>query len=315
MATQLRIIDDLLKVFARRRPTRAGSLVVTVFGDSITPHGNSVGLVSLIGALEPFGLNARQLRTAVFRLVREGWLRARQKGRRSFYSLTETGVGHFTRAARRIYAAQRPQWDGQWTLVIPAHVSAGERVALRRELFWLGYGAISPGMFAHPTGDRRSLDETLQERKLTGKVVVLSAQTLDGVSTEGMKQLCRECWALDRIAARYEAFLTIFRPVLQAVRRSRELEAAQCFQLRTLLIHEYRRILLHDTDLPDALLPSDWPGRKALSLTATLYDLVQLGAVQYLRRELETANGTLPAPDPGYYERFRGLRHNTQSHM
>ncbi|MGH8035830.1 MAG: PaaX family transcriptional regulator, partial [Lysobacterales bacterium] len=264
-------------------------------------------LVSLIGALDSFGLNARQLRTAVFRLVREGWLKSRQKGRRSFYSLTETGVRHFTRAARRIYAAHRPQWDGNWTLVIPAALPAREREALKRELLWLGYGAISPGMFAHPTGDRRSLDETLQERKLADRVVVLSAQTQDVVSAEGMKALCRECWALDRIAARYEAFLAMFRPVLQAVRRRRELDAAQCFQLRTLLIHEYRRILLHDTDLPDELLPADWPGRQALNLTTTLYTLVQHGAVKFLRQEMDAMDGALPAPDPGYYQRFGGL--------
>jgi phenylacetic acid degradation operon negative regulatory protein len=315
LATQTRIIDDLLTAFARRRPTRAGSLVVTVFGDSISPHGNSVGLVSLINALEPFGLNARQLRTAVFRLVREGWLKARQKGRRSFYSLTETGVRQFTRAARRIYAAQRPQWDGNWTLVIPAQVPAGEREALRRELLWLGYGAINPGMFAHPTADRRSLNETLQERKLANQVVVLTAQTPDVVSAEGMKKLCRECWRLDQIAVCYEAFLTRFRPVLQTMRRARVPDPAQCFQLRTLLIHEYRRILLHDTDLPDDLLPADWPGREALNLTASLYRLVQHGAVGFLRRDMEAMDGPLPAPDPGYYGRFGGVGCSNPSQM
>ncbi len=314
MATQTNVIADLLKSFSRRRPARAGSLVITVFGDSIFPHGNSVGLVSLIGALEPFGLNARQLRTAVFRLVREGWLEAQQKGRRSFYSLTEYGVGQFTRAARRIYAAERPQWDGRWTLVIPAQVPAAQREILRRELLWMGYGAIHPGLFAHPTADRRSLDETLQERKLAHKVVVLTAQTLDAVSAEGLKKLSHDRWRLDQIAARYDAFLARFRPLLQSMRRARAPDPAQCFQVRTLLIHEYRRILLHDTDLPDALLPPNWPGRQASRLTATLYALVQQGAVQYLRSELEAAGGALPAPDSGYYQRFGGLKQLSPAH-
>ena len=307
MAAHVHVIADLLKAFARRRPTRAGSLVVTVFGDSISAHGNNVGLVSLISALEPFGMNARQLRTAVFRLVREGWLKAQKNGRRSYYSLTETGVRQFTRAARRIYAARRPPWDGKWILVIPTHVPAGERDAMRRELLWLGYGAINPGMFAHPTGDRRSLDETLQERKLADRVVVLTAQTPDEVSADNMKELCRECWGLDQIATRYATFLARFRPALQTLRRARAPDPAQCFQLRTLLIHEYRRILLHDTDLPDELLPADWPGRAARDLTSSLYRLVQRGAVEYLRREMGAPHETLPAPDAGYYARFGGL--------
>ncbi len=311
MPSNLRVVENLLKSFRHHRPTRAGSLVVTVFGDSIAPHGNTVALISLINALEPFGLNPRQLRTAVFRLVREAWLITRQKGRRSFYSLTETGVRHFTRAARRIYAAQRPEWDGKWTLVIPVQVPAQERDALRGELLWLGYGAISPGMFAHPTDDRRSLDETLLERKLADKVVVLSAQTLEVVSAEGMKELCRECWGLDQIAGRYESFLKTFRPVIQAVRRARTLDPAQCFQLRTLLVHEYRRILLHDTDLPDELLPADWPGHEALNLTASLYRLVQQGTVEFLRKDMEAMDGWLPAPGSEYYQRFGGLSYST----
>lgn len=308
MATYLQIVDELLKGFSRRRPTRAGSLIVTVFGDSISQHGNTVGLVSLIQALDPFGLNARQLRTAVFRLVQEGWLRARQRGRRSFYSLTETGVRQFARAARRIYAAHRPRWDGQWTLVIPTGVPAGEREELKRDLLWLGYGAITPGMFAHPTADRRSLDEILQERRLAEQVIVLSAQAGDVVSAEGMKALSRECWGLDHVAARYGKFLDTFRPALQSLRRVKEPDSAQCFQLRTLLIHEYRRILLHDTDLPDELLPADWPGREALNLTATLYRLLDARAVHYLRTHVEAMDGPLPAPDPGYARRFGGLR-------
>lgn len=307
MATHLQIIDDLLKGFSRRRPTRAGSLIVTVFGDAISQHGNTVGLVSLINALEPLGLNARQLRTAVFRLVQEGWLRARQKGRRSYYSLTETGVRHFARAARRIYAAHRPEWDGRWTLVIPTRVPAREREALKRELLWLGYGAMTPGVFAHPTGDRRSLDETLQERRLTDKVIVLGAETGDAVSAEGMKALSRDCWGLDHVAARYGRFLGTFRPALQSLRRVKEPDPARCFQLRTLLIHEYRRILLHDTDLPDELLPADWPGRAAVNLTATLYRLLDAGSIRYLRTHMEAMDGPLPAPDPGYFRRFGGL--------
>lgn len=307
MATYLQIIDDLLKAFSRRRPIRAGSLIVTVFGDAISQHGNTVGLIGFIRALEPFGINARQLRTAVFRLVQEGWLRARQKGRRSFYSLTETGVRQFARAARRIYAAHRPGWDGQWTLVIPAGVPARERAELRRDLLWLGYGAITPGMFAHPTADRRSLDEILQERRLAEHVIVLSAQAGDAVSGEGMKALSRECWRLGHVAARYRKFIDTFRPALQSMRRVREPDPAQCFQLRTLLIHEYRRILLHDADLPDELLPADWPGREALKLTSELYRLVHRGAVRYLRRDMEAMDGPLPAPAPGYFERFAGL--------
>ena len=56
--------------FLKTRVLRAGSLAITVFGDCISQHGGSVWMGSLIQVLEKFGLNARQVRTAVSRLSR-----------------------------------------------------------------------------------------------------------------------------------------------------------------------------------------------------------------------------------------------------
>ncbi|MEM8659491.1 MAG: phenylacetic acid degradation operon negative regulatory protein PaaX, partial [Pseudomonadota bacterium] len=57
--------NSLLDAFREQRPLRGGSLIITVFGDAISQHGNSVWLGSIIQALEPFGLNSRLIRTAV----------------------------------------------------------------------------------------------------------------------------------------------------------------------------------------------------------------------------------------------------------
>ena len=58
-----------------RVPPRAPSLIVTVWGDAIAPHGGAVVLPGLIRLLDPFGINERLVRTNVFRLARQGWLR------------------------------------------------------------------------------------------------------------------------------------------------------------------------------------------------------------------------------------------------
>src|SRR5436190_15250989 len=64
-------------------PPRAKSLVVTVWGDALAPHGGAVWLSGLIRLLAPLGLNERLVRTSVYRLARDGWLASRQAGRRS----------------------------------------------------------------------------------------------------------------------------------------------------------------------------------------------------------------------------------------
>ena len=84
------------------RPPRAKSLVVTVFGDAILPHGGTVWVGSLIRLLGPFGVSERGVRTAVQRLTVEGWLSNRSVGRRSDYTPTpESRKYHLAAAAWR----------------------------------------------------------------------------------------------------------------------------------------------------------------------------------------------------------------------
>ena len=83
--------NQIVKEFRSRPTLRAGSLITTVFGDSIAPRGGTVWLGSLIRAMAEFGVSERLVRTSVFRLVKDGWLQSSQVGRRSFYSLTNEG--------------------------------------------------------------------------------------------------------------------------------------------------------------------------------------------------------------------------------
>ncbi len=306
-ARRLKVVDRHLDAFRGRRPIRAGSLIITVFCDTVSQHGNSVWLGSLIEALAPLGLNQRLIRTSVYRLVKDDWLSAEQVGRRSYYSLTEAGLRHYQKAARRIYSDGSEDWDGTWTLVVNASLTERDRDTLRRELQWLGYGTLTPGVMAHPNHDRRSLDETLQEMGVAHRVTVLSARTEDLVSRDVLRKLAYEIWKLDHLARRYDAFLSAFRPLLRAARSARGLDPEQAFQVRTLLIHEYRRILLRDADLPAEMLPPRWPGRAALGLTANLYRAVEGAARAFVEARMETADGPLPACRRGYFQRFGGL--------
>ncbi|WP_308621985.1 hypothetical protein [Massilia sp. Se16.2.3] len=62
--------------FLSLEPPRSKSLVMTVMGDAIAPHGGAAWLGSLIELLAPLGVTDRLVRTSVFRLVQEGWLTA-----------------------------------------------------------------------------------------------------------------------------------------------------------------------------------------------------------------------------------------------
>ena len=109
------------------------------------------------------------------------------------------------------------------------------------------------------------------------------------------------------LAAHYSEFIQLFRPLWQALREQEQLQPQECFLARLLLIHEYRKLLLRDPQLPDELLPGDWEGRAARQLCRNIYRLIQARAEEWLATALENADGPLPDVGESYYRRFGGL--------
>src|ERR1700726_2924149 len=148
---------ELVARFRRQRPLRGGSLIVTIFGDSIMPRGGAVALGSLIALSAPFGLNERLVRTATARLAKDGWLEGRRAGKLSEYHLSHDGRERFAEATKRIYSEPDKAWSGRWTLVVLPPMRAAEKRELREELIWRGFGELSTNVFAHPELDSRTL--------------------------------------------------------------------------------------------------------------------------------------------------------------
>jgi phenylacetic acid degradation operon negative regulatory protein len=309
-------ISQWLETFLGQHTVRANSLIITIYGDAIAPHGGTVWLGSFIKLVEPLGLNPRMVRTSVFRLSREKWLISEQIGRKSFYSLTATGRRRFEHAYRRIYDDPRGPWDGDWQMVMTGTgkgigLAATQREALRRELLWEGFGIIAPGVLARPaSADTESNDSLLEILQGTGahdKVVVIAGRTLGALASRPLQDLVRDCWNLDHVAQDYKRFIETFRPVVRTLRAASEPDPEQCFAVRTLLIHEFRRVQLRDPQLPKQLLPNEWPGDVARQLCGELYALVQCGAERHLMQSLETADGPLPEAAPYFHARFGGI--------
>lgn len=305
--TAKKLVEQLLSDFRARRPLRAGSLIITLFGDTISQHGNRVWLGSVINALQPFGLNQRLVRTAVYRLMQDDWLKSFQVGRKSFYSFTESGLRHYEKAARRIYAVEHACAEGDWLFVYLSALSEKQRELLRRELRWLGFGNLFPGVMAKPGAERQSLDETLRELGLQDDVLIMRSQPDDKVSAQRLRKMVFECWDLAQLQVQYHAMLERFQPLYEALKNGARLSSEQAFQVRTLLIHDYRRLLLKDAELPQSLLPAAWVGRDVHNLAARLYKRIHRGAEEYVVNTMEATSGTLLTVDKAYFARFGGL--------
>jgi phenylacetic acid degradation operon negative regulatory protein len=309
-AARCRRIDRWIRLELARHPPRAKSLVVTVWGDAIAPHLGAVWLGSLIRLMAPFGLNERLVRTSVYRLTREGWLVPRQNGRRSLYRLTTAGAERFEHAYRRIYAPPTVAWDGTWEIVLALDgLTSPQRRHVRRELGWEGFGALGSGLFARPLAGRSptDLESLLAALGLARKLVVLQGRDVPQTSAQ-LRSWVLNCWDLRGIAAEYRAFLARFRGVIEEFPSPTAADPQQAFVVRTLLIHAFRRVTLHDPGLPRQLWPPRWPSLQAYALCRDFYRRTQPAAEHYLSATLQVQNERLPRAAPYFYQRFGGLR-------
>ena len=290
-------------------PPRAPSLIVTVWGDALVPHGGAVLLPGLIRLLEPFGLSERLVRTSVFRLVRQGWFEATPVGRRSLYSLTADGARRFAEAHQRIYGVADAQWDDTWEIVLVNGLAAAARRALVLELHWAGYAPFGPGVLARPAQATSAATRILRSLGLAQRVIVARARDDASFGAKSLAAAVREAWALPEVATRYRRMLQGFGTVIERF-RSRDGDThdpQQCFVVRTMLIHAYRRALLRDPQLPPSLLPLDWPGAAAFALCRDFYRLTHHAAERHLIATLEDQAGALRPASAAFHQRFGGL--------
>jgi phenylacetic acid degradation operon negative regulatory protein len=295
--------------FLATDPPRSKSLVMTIFGDAIAPHGGAIWLGSLIELLAPFGVSDRLLRTSVFRLAQEGWLVANRDGRRSSYAILPQALPRFERANRRIYGPLAAHWDGSWTMLMAASgaIDAPTRAALRKELSWEGYAVIAPGIFGHPVAGPEVIEDILARLKVQGKLLVVRAAELAGVSTRPLRELAAEGWDLSAVVRGYRGFIEQFSPLLALLQQGEAPAPEQAFVIRTLLIHAYRRVQLHDPMLPVELLPDPWPGSEAYELARALYRLTQARAEIHVMDALRREDADAPGADASFFQRFGGL--------
>lgn len=293
------LLADFLKARMQDGQVSATTLVFTFFCDVVTQHGGEIWLGDVIRILAPLGISERLVRTAVFRLVKDGWLESRKQGRRSHYRLTTTGENYYQRAAGRIYANDAAEWDGAWTLVFTSQVSEDRRDALNRGLLWLGYGRMANSVFALPCYPHPALDQLLKDLDLGDSVVLMQASS---ENNENLQSLLSMESKLEGLREEYQNFTGYYHRAQETLNKVEPSNGHHLLLLRIMLIHEYRKILLADPELPAIMLPEHWPGHEARRLTAGLYRQLLGPTASWVNSELPNlkANMTVDPETENY---------------
>jgi phenylacetic acid degradation operon negative regulatory protein len=287
-------VSALLDRFHASRPVRAWSLIVTLYGDAIVPRGGSLWLGSLTQIMARFGIDAGHVRTAMSRLVTDGWLERERIGRNSYYRLSKREEASFLAATKRIYFGAAQPFDGRVRLALLGP-DVDNRAAVRPLLERDGFAALSPTVYVG-AGDASA------EIAALGGVFLLTADP-----GKNGPAVAAAAFNLAPLAASYGDFVARFAPLDRSPGLGAGLDPADPLVARVLLIHEFRRIVLRDPALPHPLLPKNWPGATARALAARIYRRLVPAAETYLDRHARNENGPLPPPDANFFRRFEGL--------
>jgi phenylacetic acid degradation operon negative regulatory protein len=275
----------------RAEPSRIWSLIVTLYGDAVVPRGGSLWLGTLLTILGAMGIGGNAVRTSMSRLAADGWIERNRVGRNSFYRLAEKGHDIFSEASARIYGPAPPAWDGAFRLAV---LSPDASDATRAALDSAGYAILAPGVFASADAMPPAPD--------AADVIYLRANA----DPQSARRLARQIWPPERLEAGYRRFHNLFAPLRAALdsNTSNADENLDALVARLLLIHHWRRLVLHDPMLPAALRPDEWSGHGARELAAKLYRALLPASERWLDANALNDDGKLPTPDPILWRRF-----------
>ncbi|WBB77665.1 PaaX family transcriptional regulator [Micromonospora sp. WMMD882] len=263
---------------------QARSALFDLYGDHLRPRGGRAPVAALVRLLAPLGIAPPAVRTAVSRMVRQGWLDPIRLATGPGYSITPKAARRLDEAAARVYRTGKVNWDGRFDLlVLDGPAGRRDRHRLAANLQFLGYGALDEQTWV-ATRAADDVDGLLAEADVRHERFTAA----HAAGTPGAVAMVRRAWDLAEIGRAYEEFVAEQRPLLATVTaRSGDEEA---YAARFRLVHAWRTFLFKDPQLPPALLPERWPGTSAASFFDRHAARLRPAADRYVERCLDLSN-------------------------
>ena len=243
----------------------ARSALFDLYGDHLRARGARAPVAALVRLLAPLGVHPPAVRTAVSRMVRQGWLEPVRIDGQPGYALTARARRRLDDAAARIYRTSpdgtgpagtngSSGWDRHWHLGILREVpNARRREQLASQLAFLGWAPLSDGAWVGLRNDAE-VDQILG-------VEGIAADRFRAPVDAGAVEFARRVWKLDELGASYDAWLIEAKALVDSA--GDDTSDEQAFAVRSELVHEWRKFLFLDPGLPAELLPDDWAGTRA----------------------------------------------------
>lgn len=236
---------------------QARSALFDLYGDHLRRRGGQAPVAALIRLLAPLGMAAPAVRTAISRMVRQGWLAPARTEGGPGYRLTQRAAQRLEDAASRIYRTDQPGWNGRFDLIVVTNpTSRAGRERLAANLAFLGYGRLGSSVWV-AVRPAHEIDELFAAAGAHFERM----NAVHGGGVAGAREMVGRAWDVNAIGAAYADFVERFSPIMAAVEVTADDQTA--YAARSRLVHEWRAFLFRDPQLPLSLLPDPWPGTAA----------------------------------------------------
>lgn len=233
---------------------RVWSVLVSIFGDLAGNPGDQISGAALSRLTENMGIKPEATRVALHRLRKDGWIVSEKSGRTSKYQLSPVGYAESQRVRARIYA-KHTSAPTQWHLLIDQPVPQSQRLGIDAAKTSEGYLVVSPGVYlGHAT-----------------PCPTESFLRFDGKPAH-VPDWLRAAIAPPELTASYASLEASLRSVLTILASAPVMQPLDIATLRSLVVHNWRRILLRHIDLPAQFYTKTWRGNVCRGLVSDLLD-------------------------------------------
>ncbi|THJ08597.1 PaaX family transcriptional regulator [Nocardioides sp.] len=254
--------------------------LVTFLGAVVRPLGGWVPIASAVDLLAEVGIDAPSVRTAVFRLKKNGWLESESRDGVRGYLLTEVADATLAAGDEVIWHARKPADLGDgWCVVhfgVPESLRA-KRHQLRSHLASLGFGNVGTALWIAPARMREAAEHAVAELDL-GDYAAIFVGEYHG--PQDLATMLYGAWDLTSIDQSYRDFIDAYRPAAKKLARLRDGDA---FAAYLSMLDRWRKLPFRDPGLPPEVLADDWSAGNAVALFEELVAALEKPALDHAR--------------------------------
>ena len=252
------LAHDLKLRLHQQGPLRVWSVIVTIMGDLVETIGGEITIAEMIEICTKLDIEPQAVRTAMSRLMKEGWVERIPHGRSTKYRFSDERRGEFNTATRTIYASPfhaRKEWQFG---VLPLWPQAKKR-ALIASMEMVHPIIINQQIVIWPKSYDHMMPKTCRDvLTIFDKMpMAISKDALDDVSppphAELINSLC---------------------DVVDTVTMSNMISAEDALIIRIVLIHFWRRLVLRHIHISGPFDEVFWPLPRLHRAMAVLYPIL-----------------------------------------